>query len=89
MKAYNGHRSWNAWNVALWIGSDEDLYRTAIKCMKEATNTAVRWRHGKITPLRISAYAARLFREDIGCPRTPDGAYYNRLSVQLALIDLM
>ena len=30
MKEYNGHRSWNAWNVSLWIGSDEDLYIDAI-----------------------------------------------------------
>lgn len=29
MKTYNGHRSWNAWNVALWLGNDEPLYRRA------------------------------------------------------------
>ena len=29
MKPYNGHRSWNAWNVALWLGNDELLYRRA------------------------------------------------------------
>tara|TARA_R110000787_G_scaffold579_4_gene2076 strand:+ start:777 stop:1001 length:225 start_codon:yes stop_codon:yes gene_type:complete len=26
MKEYNGHRSYNAWNVALWLYNDEDLY---------------------------------------------------------------
>lgn len=26
MKTYNGHRSWNAWNVALWLHNDQDLY---------------------------------------------------------------
>ena len=26
MKEYNGHRSYNAWNVALWLHNDEDLY---------------------------------------------------------------
>ena len=29
MKSYNGHRSWNAWNVSLWIANDEPLYRRA------------------------------------------------------------
>ena len=26
MKEYNGHRSYNAWNVALWLNNDADLY---------------------------------------------------------------
>ena len=25
--SYNGHKNWNHWNVALWIGNDEGLYR--------------------------------------------------------------
>ena len=29
LKSYNGHRSWNAWNVSLWINNDEDIYRLA------------------------------------------------------------
>ena len=29
MTAYNGHKNWNAWNVALWISGDESLYRMA------------------------------------------------------------
>ena len=27
---YNGHHCWNCWNVALWIGNDEGLYRFAL-----------------------------------------------------------
>ena len=26
MKEYNGHRSWNACNVSLWLNSDVDWY---------------------------------------------------------------
>jgi hypothetical protein len=43
-KEYNGHPSWNAWNIALWIGNDEFLYRAAVEALnsthtiKHATN---------------------------------------------------
>ncbi len=26
MSEYNGHPSWDHWNVALWFGNDEGLY---------------------------------------------------------------
>jgi hypothetical protein len=26
MKSYNGHRSWNAWNVSLWLNGNEETY---------------------------------------------------------------
>jgi hypothetical protein len=26
MKEYNGHRSWNAWNISLWIHNEPDWY---------------------------------------------------------------
>lgn len=29
MSAYQGHRSWNAWNVSLWLNNDESLYGLA------------------------------------------------------------
>ena len=29
MKEYNGHRSWNAWNVSLWLTNDEETYKFA------------------------------------------------------------
>lgn len=26
MKSYNGHRSYNAWNISLWINNEEWIY---------------------------------------------------------------
>ena len=75
MKGYNGHRSYNAWNVALWIGNDEGIYRFALDCIKRGKNDA-----GK---------AARIFMRESGMTRTPDGAQYNMLSVKLALQGLI
>ena len=35
MKEYLGHRSWNAWNVSLWIGSTEDIYFKVVNLVKK------------------------------------------------------
>ena len=75
MKEYNGHRSWNAWNVALWIGNDESLYQLAMLCLSEC----------RLDP----AKAARMFRNYYVAARTPDGAAYNQLSVKEALAGLI
>jgi hypothetical protein len=72
MPKYNGHRSWNAWNVALWIGNDENLYRLALKC-KSSTNNLHK--------------AAELFLSYVPS-ETPDGAKYNLTCVKEALRDL-
>ena len=69
MKTFNGHRSWNAWNVSLWLSNDETYYPFFVALIKEkgiqkATNTIYYYLRGG---------------------KTPDGASYNRLSVKLAL----
>ncbi len=71
MKTHNGHRSWNAWNVSLWISNDEPTYRFAMDCIKRAKQNA-----GK---------AARYFMESFKGEKTGDGAKYNHLSVKLCL----
>ena len=74
-KEYNGHRSWNAWNVALWIGNDEGLYSLAVRCNGSHKSHDA---------------AATMFLRESGLEgdKTPDGATFNRLSVKLALAGL-
>jgi len=67
--AHNGYRSWNAWNVSLWVNNDESLYRMAY-------DLAVK--HG-ITK------AACLMARSLNGARTPDGGRYNHRTIREAL----
>tara|TARA_R110000744_G_scaffold369095_1_gene479180 strand:+ start:544 stop:771 length:228 start_codon:yes stop_codon:yes gene_type:complete len=69
MKTFNGHRSWNAWNVSLWLSNDEDKYKIYVLLIKD---------HGIKRAINIIYYYLK-------GGKTPDGASYNRLSVKLAL----
>lgn len=71
-KPYNGHPSWNAWNVALWIGNDEGLYRLAMEM------------NAKHKRVERAARAMLAYLPE----RTPDGARYSHNSVKLALAGL-
>jgi len=66
---HNGYRSWNAWNVSLWVNNDESLYRMA-------HDLAVKHGIGK---------AACIMARTLSGERTPDGAQYNRVSILSAL----
>lgn len=74
---YNGHESWNAWNVALWIGNDEPLYRAALDCM-------LRYPKGEKHRTNFRRAACQLIAE-CSLTNTPDGARYSIRSVTLAL----
>lgn len=72
MNTYNGHPSWNQWNVSLWINNDEGLYRLALSLVKQ---------HGY-------GYAAVKITNLLRNEKTPDGAIYNLTSVRNALKDI-
>ena len=52
MKTYNGHRSYSAWNVALWISNDYDLYQDVYQQIKIVGENAC------MPSLRIRDYGA-------------------------------
>ena len=67
--SYNGYTSWNAWNVSLWINSDESAYKYARHVVKF---------YGTVKGANILAnhYAGQ---------ETPDGAKYNITAIRQAL----
>lgn len=76
MAKYNGHKNYNYWNVALWIGNDEGLYRMALTCIRRngTRRQAATDFIGQLT--------------DSGIDKTPDGAPYTIASVQAAMSGL-
>lgn len=69
MQSYNGHKSWNHWNVSLWINNDEDLYFDA-------------W--GKVQMIGPREAAKEMMLRLNGL-KTPDGAPYTFPTVYAAL----
>jgi hypothetical protein len=74
MKTYNGYRSWNAWNVALWVHDDLDTHELATLCRRRYK--------------RVSAAAGMMLRALGPKARTPDGASYNKMNITIALNEL-
>lgn len=74
---YNGHKDRGHWNVSLWIGSDEYLYRFAMDCIASAKRD-VKPRHSWA---RLAAI--RFCTSNPG--KTPDGFNYTRERVRAAL----
>lgn len=66
---YQGSRSWNSWNVGLWINNTESIYFYAVELVKQ---------YGR-------EKAARIMARQYNWWRTPDGARYNRLCIYEAL----
>lgn len=72
MAKYNGHKNRNHWNVSLWIGNDEGLYRAALYFMR---------RYGNKND------AARMLLACLP-EKTPDGVRYSFTTVRAALAGL-
>lgn len=90
MKTYNGHRSWNAWNVSLWISNDESSYRFALECIERAKKWLASAEYSQVESIpHIAGLAARYFIDEYAVEKTPDGAKYNHLSVRLCLESFM
>mgnify|MGYP000332455779 CR=1 FL=1 len=73
MAKYQGHRSWAAWSVSLWINNEEGLYRLAKHYARKAQNRDE---------------AAQFMLEDLqqgGITHTPDGAKYSKNTIKLAM----
>jgi len=68
-KSYNGHESYNAWNVALWLYNDDGLYRLAQGCVNQART--------------LDEAAGDLL--SLLPDKTPDGVRFTYHTVRLAL----
>lgn len=72
MTKFNGHKNWNHWNVSLWIGNDEGLYRMALTAIRRNSNRA---------------QAASDMLCDLP-DKTPDGAPYSLSAIRAALVGM-
>lgn len=71
MPKYNGHKNRNHWNVSLWIGNDEGLYRLAQDAIDQTKN-------------RTAAVA--YFMDHLGGEiKTPDGVQFTKTTVRAAM----
>lgn len=71
--AYNGHKTYALWNVALWFGNDEGLYNMARAAIRRCRTK--------------DDAARRVFDElrECGVTATPDGVRYSVSNVRYAL----
>ena len=82
MAQYQGHRSWNSWNVSLWINNDEGLYNLARDLYEKAAKKLGRNAHN------ARKMAARWMLEYLP-EKTPDGGRYNVTCVFEAMEEML
>lgn len=70
MSEYNGHKDWDHWNVALWLGNDEPLYLACMAAIRDHAS--------------IDSAATHLIAHALP-EKTNDGADYTHERVRAAL----
>lgn len=76
-KPYNGHASYNAWNVSLWINNDEGLYRTALDHVRNCSGSRKKAAQNMLDEL-----------EEFGIHKTPDGVRYTVTNIRRAMVGM-
>lgn len=71
-KKYNGHASYNAWNVSLWVNNDESIYNMAREYARNMKRDA-------------AALAMLEALADMGITQTPDGVPYTKTNIKRAM----
>jgi hypothetical protein len=84
MKQHNGHRSWGAWNVHLWISNEEFLYQAAMNCLQAALLKRQASKSLFIQRKSLGRLAVHDMIKYLP-PKTPDGARNTVMAVRLAL----
>jgi hypothetical protein len=87
LEGYNGFRSWNGWNVALWISNDEPMYTTALDAINKAITRVELLFPRASTPKdvynkRVIDKATRTLLGRWNGEKTPDGARFNKISIK-------
>ena len=80
---YNGWRNRETWNVALWIGNDEGLYRLA------KTFQGLDRPYPRLAAHLSSLRAVRGLQGRIGNTETLDGIAWNDPALDIAALDEM
>jgi len=78
MAEYNGHPSYNAWNVSLWLNNDEGLYRMMVDAVRTNQNRRA-----------AAEQVLDCLKECCGeYPKTPDGVPYTITNIIRAMVEL-
>lgn len=70
---YNGYKSYNFWNISLYINNDQNLYDLAIMCINKHNNINL---------------ATLVFIDNLNYSYTPDNVLWTKAGVYSALLSL-